>query len=60
MAPLGRPPNVVAMEFRSWIALPGGAASVSVEDSRFHDLFQIAVPPDRALHPFYHPNAYAT
>jgi hypothetical protein len=33
--------------------------SVSVEDARFGDRFQIAVAPDRALDAFYHPFAYA-
>jgi hypothetical protein len=33
--------------------------TVSVEDARFGDRFQIAVAPDRALDAFYHPYAYA-
>ena len=33
--------------------------TVSVEDVRVGDRFQIAVAPDRALHAFYHPFAYA-
>ena len=35
------------------------ALTVSVEDSRGGDRFQIAVAPDRALDAFYHPFAYA-
>jgi hypothetical protein len=33
--------------------------TVSVEDERFGDRFQLAVPPGRALDAFYHPFAYA-
>ncbi len=33
--------------------------SVSVEDERVGDQFDIAVAPDRALDAFYHPFAYA-
>ena len=33
--------------------------SVSVEDARFGDCFEIAIAPDRALDAFYHPYAYA-
>jgi hypothetical protein len=33
--------------------------SVSVEDSRVGDQFDIAVAPNRALDAFYHPFAYA-
>jgi hypothetical protein len=35
------------------------ALTVSVEDARFGDRFQLAVAPDRALDAFYHPFAYA-
>jgi hypothetical protein len=35
------------------------AVTVSVEDSRAGDRFQLAVAPDRALDAFYHPFAYA-
>ncbi len=35
------------------------AVSVSVEDARVGDCFQIAVAPERALDAFYHPFAYA-
>jgi hypothetical protein len=35
------------------------AVSVSVEDARLGDRFEIAVAPDRALDAFYHPYAYA-
>jgi hypothetical protein len=35
------------------------ALTVSVEDSRVGDRFQLAVAPDRALDAFYHPFAYA-
>ena len=35
------------------------AVSVSVEDARLGDRFQIAVAPERALDAFYHPYAYA-
>ena len=38
---------------------PGDGVTVSVEDARFGDRFQIAVAPDRALDAFYHPFAYA-
>jgi hypothetical protein len=34
------------------------ALTVSVEDARAGDRFQIAVAPDRALDAFYHPFAY--
>ena len=34
------------------------ALSVSVEDARLGDRFQLAVVPDRALDAFYHPFAY--
>jgi hypothetical protein len=35
------------------------AVTVSVEDSRWGDRFQIGVAPERALDAFYHPFAYA-
>ena len=35
------------------------ALTVTVEDSRVGDRFQLAVAPDRALDAFYHPFAYA-
>jgi hypothetical protein len=35
------------------------AVTVSVEDARAGDRFQLAVAPDRALDAFYHPFAYA-
>jgi hypothetical protein len=35
------------------------AVTVSVEDARLGDRFQIAVAPDRALDAFHHPFAYA-
>jgi hypothetical protein len=35
------------------------AVSVSVEDARVGDRFQVAVAPERALDAFYHPFAYA-
>jgi hypothetical protein len=35
------------------------ALTVSVEDSRVGDGFQLAVAPDRALDAFYHPYAYS-
>ena len=35
------------------------ALTVSVEDARVGDQFQLAVAPDRALDAFYHPFAYA-
>jgi hypothetical protein len=35
------------------------AVTVSVEDERAGDCFQIAVTADRALDAFYHPFAYA-
>ena len=35
------------------------AITVSVEDDRGGDRFQLAVAPDRALDVFYHPFAYA-
>jgi hypothetical protein len=35
------------------------ALTVSVEDARFGDRFQLAVAPDRALDAFYHPFAHA-
>ena len=39
---------------------PGdNGVTVSVEDARLGDRFQIAVAPDRALDAFYHPFAYA-
>jgi hypothetical protein len=37
----------------------GNALTVSVEDTRIGDRFQIAVAPDHALDAFYHPFAYA-
>ena len=33
--------------------------TVSVEDARIGDRFQLVVAPDRALDAFYHPFAYA-
>jgi len=33
--------------------------TVSVEDERVGDRFQLAIAPDRALDAFYHPFAYA-
>jgi hypothetical protein len=39
---------------------PGSdALTVSVEDVRVGECFQLAVAPDRALDAFYHPYAYA-
>jgi hypothetical protein len=35
------------------------ALTVSVEDARVGDRFQLAVAPDHALDAFYHPFAYA-
>jgi hypothetical protein len=35
------------------------ALTVSVEDARVGDRFQIAIAPNRALDAFYHPFAYA-
>jgi len=35
------------------------ALTVSVEDARLGDCFQLAVVPERALDVFYHPFAYA-
>jgi hypothetical protein len=35
------------------------ALTVSVEDVRVGDRFQLSVAPDRALDAFYHPFAYA-
>jgi hypothetical protein len=35
------------------------AVTVSVEDARVGDRFQLAVAPDHALDAFYHPVAYA-
>jgi hypothetical protein len=35
------------------------ALTVSVEDARIGDRFQLAVAPDRALDAFYHPFVYA-
>jgi hypothetical protein len=35
------------------------ALTVSVEDARLGDCFQLSVAPDRALDVFYHPFAYA-
>jgi hypothetical protein len=35
------------------------ALTVSVEDARLGNRFQLAVAPDRALDAFYHPFAYA-
>jgi hypothetical protein len=36
------------------------ALTVSVEDARVGDRFQLAVAPDHALDAFYHPFAYAS
>jgi len=38
---------------------PKNALTVSVEDARVGDRFQVVVAPDRALDAFYHPFAYA-
>ena len=39
---------------------PGeNAVTLTVEDVRAGDRFDVAVPPDRALDAFYHPFAYA-
>jgi hypothetical protein len=35
------------------------ALTVSVDDTRVGDRFELAVAPDRALDAFYHPYAYA-
>jgi hypothetical protein len=35
------------------------ALTVSVDDTRLGDRFQLPVAPDRALHAFYHPYAHA-
>ena len=37
----------------------GDALTVTVEDSRVGDRFQLEVAPERALEAFYHPFAYA-
>ena len=37
----------------------GNALTVTVEDARIGDRFQLNVAPDRALDAFYHPYAYA-
>jgi hypothetical protein len=37
----------------------GDSLTVSVEDSRVGDHFEVEVAPDRALDAFYHPFAYA-
>jgi hypothetical protein len=39
---------------------PENTLTVSVEDARFGDCFQLAVAPHCALDAFYHPFAYAT
>jgi hypothetical protein len=36
------------------------ALTVSVEDARLGDCFQLSVAPDRALDAFYHPFAHAS
>ena len=41
-----------------WHPLENGV-TVSVEDARLGDRFQLAVTPDHALDAFYHPFAYA-
>jgi hypothetical protein len=38
---------------------PENTLTVSVEDDRAGDRFQLSVAPDRALDAFYHPFAYA-
>ena len=38
---------------------PENSLTVSVEDARLGDRFQLAIAPDRALDAFYHPFAYA-
>jgi hypothetical protein len=35
------------------------SVSVAVEDARAGEVFELPVPPDRALDAFYHPYAYA-
>jgi hypothetical protein len=35
------------------------AVTLSVEDARVGDCFDLAIAPDRALDAFYHPYAYA-
>ena len=37
---------------------PENTLTVSVDDARLGDRFQLAVAPDRALDAFYHPFAY--
>jgi len=38
---------------------PENTLTVSVDDARLGDRFQLVVAPDRALDAFYHPFAYA-
>ena len=38
---------------------PENTLTVSVDDVRLADRFELVVPPDRALDAFYHPFAYA-
>ena len=38
---------------------PENMLTVSVDDARLGDRFQVTVAPDRALDAFYHPFAYA-
>ena len=38
---------------------PGNTLTVSVDDARLGDRFQLAVAPEHALDAFYHPFAYA-
>jgi hypothetical protein len=46
--------NVVLLWYPS-----SDAVTVSVEDARVGECFQLAVAPNRALDAFYHPFAYA-
>jgi hypothetical protein len=63
MPPARRAPSVAGMDFDQAqtreLAVREDAITVSVEDARLGDRFQIAVAPDSALDAFYHPFAYA-
>ena len=65
MSPATPRPRELAARESDWIHVvllwhPGdNELTVSVEDVRVGDRFQLAVAPDRALDAFHHPFAYA-
>jgi hypothetical protein len=60
LSPATRPPRELAARHVLLLWHPDeNGLTVSVEDARAGDRFEVAVAPDRALDAFYHPFVYA-